>query len=263
MSRGFRNSIFGGSGSLVIPQIQSPNYVAGSAGWQIRKDGTVEFNQGTFRGTIVDSSSGAALLIYDGPPGNGNLILAISSGVGTDQFGNNFGLGLSFQYNNSSNFINWLINRPQPPGPVFGTPSIASIVSGTTETLELVGPSTNSFPPHSAGLSLGADSSSLQGTAQLSADNIILGAHGTAFGQLLAGTFAASFSASNSATGTLTFPTAFAAAPVLTDGVMVGSNLDILVNWQGISAGSATWRAFQKDGLNVTGTAHIQWVGIG
>lgn len=48
----FSNPIVGGGGSLVVPSIHSPNYQAGSAGWTINKDGTVEFNSATFRGNI-------------------------------------------------------------------------------------------------------------------------------------------------------------------------------------------------------------------
>lgn len=52
----FTNSITGGQGTLVRPAIKSPDYVAGVSGWSINKDGTVEFNSGTFRGTITASS---------------------------------------------------------------------------------------------------------------------------------------------------------------------------------------------------------------
>lgn len=48
------------SGGLTLngtPSIKSNNYVAGSAGWAIKGDGSVEFADGTFRGTI-DVGSG-------------------------------------------------------------------------------------------------------------------------------------------------------------------------------------------------------------
>lgn len=48
----FSNPIVGGE-NLVIPGIQSPNYTAGVSGWRIARDGTVEFNSGTFRGSVV------------------------------------------------------------------------------------------------------------------------------------------------------------------------------------------------------------------
>lgn len=48
----FGNPLVGGT-TLIRPAIQSPNFVAGSAGWKIAKDGTAEFNNATFRGTVV------------------------------------------------------------------------------------------------------------------------------------------------------------------------------------------------------------------
>lgn len=48
----FNNDIAGGNGQLVRNWIQSVNYVAGVSGWRISKDGSAEFNNGTFRGSI-------------------------------------------------------------------------------------------------------------------------------------------------------------------------------------------------------------------
>jgi hypothetical protein len=82
---GFSNPIIGGGGSLVYPSIHSPNFVKGSAGWTINKDGSAEFNNLTIRnGTIV---SGLALY-YSGTPAAGNLIASIAAAAGTDSFGN-------------------------------------------------------------------------------------------------------------------------------------------------------------------------------
>jgi hypothetical protein len=53
---GFKNPPIGGT-TLVRKAIKSPNFLTGSAGWSINKDGTVEFNSGTFRG-IVSVSNG-------------------------------------------------------------------------------------------------------------------------------------------------------------------------------------------------------------
>lgn len=72
----FRNPPIAGV-TLVRPAIQSPNYVLGSAGWSINRDGTVEFNSGTFRGSVAignpaaqhailaNSSTGDAVDVYD------------------------------------------------------------------------------------------------------------------------------------------------------------------------------------------------------
>lgn len=61
MSGGFNNPLVSKGGSLVYPSIHSPDFVAGVSGWSIRKDGSVEFNNGVFRGTLtaneIDTSS--------------------------------------------------------------------------------------------------------------------------------------------------------------------------------------------------------------
>lgn len=44
------------STGYVIQTLRSPNYVSGSAGWQISPDGSVEFSSGTFRGSISGAS---------------------------------------------------------------------------------------------------------------------------------------------------------------------------------------------------------------
>lgn len=95
MSEGFSNQIIGGLSKLIRNAIMSPDYVPGVSGWSINKDGTAEFNDAVFRGTVVIDSIGEALLVYDGVPAAGNLILAIASVSGTDTFGNAFFAGLT------------------------------------------------------------------------------------------------------------------------------------------------------------------------
>lgn len=100
---GFRHEITGGGGNLVIPSVQSPNFVHGSSGWQIAKTGSVEFNNGTFRGTVTASTfQGTDFVInadgaffYSGTPAAGNLIASIASANGTDAFGNAYRQGVT------------------------------------------------------------------------------------------------------------------------------------------------------------------------
>lgn len=47
----FEDDVVGGV-TLVRPAIQSPDYVPGVSGWAIKIDGSVEFNDGEFRGTL-------------------------------------------------------------------------------------------------------------------------------------------------------------------------------------------------------------------
>lgn len=52
----FTDSVVGNDDKLVRNAIRSTNYVAGSAGWKISKDGTAEFSDVTVRGDVVASS---------------------------------------------------------------------------------------------------------------------------------------------------------------------------------------------------------------
>lgn len=51
----FSNPIVGGT-TLIRPSIHSPDYVAGTTGWTINKDGTAEFNDVTFRGSAQSAN---------------------------------------------------------------------------------------------------------------------------------------------------------------------------------------------------------------
>lgn len=88
----FRNYSLTKNGQLTIGQILSPDYVAGVSGWEIRKDGSAEFNDITIRGGQV---VGGTALYYDGTPGPGNLIVSVSESGGTDEFGNVYPSGIA------------------------------------------------------------------------------------------------------------------------------------------------------------------------
>jgi hypothetical protein len=51
----FSNPIVGGT-TLIRPAIHSPDYVAGTTGWTINKDGTAEFNDVVFRGSAESAN---------------------------------------------------------------------------------------------------------------------------------------------------------------------------------------------------------------
>jgi len=58
----FANPIVDGDGGLVVDQLQSENYVPGTSGWRISRDGDAEFASGTYRGTIeVTHTDGSSL----------------------------------------------------------------------------------------------------------------------------------------------------------------------------------------------------------
>lgn len=97
---GFSNAVVGGVGKLIRKWIQSPDYVPETSGWTVNQDGTVEFNDGTFRGTVEASNiiligSSGEVLVYSGTPAAGNLILAISGDTGADAYGNTYTKGIS------------------------------------------------------------------------------------------------------------------------------------------------------------------------
>ena len=95
---GFQHDIAGGAGNLVVTSVQSPNYATGSAGWQIRKDGSAEFNNLTIRGTFNGTDfilNAAGFFLYSGTPANGNLAASIAAVSGTDAFGNAYIAGVA------------------------------------------------------------------------------------------------------------------------------------------------------------------------
>ena len=100
MMAGFAHDVAGGSGNLVITAVQSPGYVAGVAGWQVRKDGSAEFNnlviRGTFRGTDFEINPSGAFF-YTGTPAAGNLSVSVVPGTApvSDGHGNTAEPGLT------------------------------------------------------------------------------------------------------------------------------------------------------------------------
>ena len=83
MSQPFPEQVAPG-GILVYPQIQSPDYVTGVSGWAIFRDGSVEFNNGVFRGQIIDGG----MFVYSGTPGLGNPPVAWMTSASADPYGN-------------------------------------------------------------------------------------------------------------------------------------------------------------------------------
>lgn len=95
---GFRNPILGGGGALVRPAIKSPNYVPGTSGWMVNRNGNAEFNDLVVRG-IFDGTdfvmNDAGLFVYSATPAAGNLVGSIASADGVDTFGNHYVAGVA------------------------------------------------------------------------------------------------------------------------------------------------------------------------
>jgi hypothetical protein len=129
--------VAGNDGSLVFPAIKSPNFVSGSAGWQIARDGTAEFNNVVVRGFFEAISASGA-----------NVLITADA---------------------SSASVEW-----QPPnfaGHTLGPGSIQT-TSGATQTLMLITGPSESSPVNVTGgeIVLGADSSLPGKIIQLVAD---------------------------------------------------------------------------------------------
>lgn len=102
----FSNPIIGGGGALIRDSIQSPNYIAGSAGWAIKRDGSAEFNNVTVRGkfatgaaggpnaylTIDDAVDRTTIAFWNAAGTNNAFINSPQSGGGVPQLGLNGGL---------------------------------------------------------------------------------------------------------------------------------------------------------------------------
>jgi hypothetical protein len=66
---GFSNAVIGGAAKLIRKAIQSPNYVPATTGWSINKDGTVDLNNGTFRGNVVVGPTTGSRIVIDSAAG--------------------------------------------------------------------------------------------------------------------------------------------------------------------------------------------------
>lgn len=61
---GFANQILGGASKLIRAAIQSPDFLTGVRGWSIFKNGSAEFNNSIFRGTItVTGANGQQIVL--------------------------------------------------------------------------------------------------------------------------------------------------------------------------------------------------------
>lgn len=133
-STGFNHPIVDGKGNLIIPVQKSADYVPGVSGWAIFSDGSAEFNNGTFRGTVTAGTfagtnfllNANGIFFYSGTPGVGNLIGWWASVAGTDGFGNAYTAGLAIS--NGTSVVK-LTETPAQTGMVFN-PNPATLTDG-------------------------------------------------------------------------------------------------------------------------------------
>jgi len=112
MGEGFNNQIIGGLTKLIRQAIQSPNFVSGSSGWTVNKDGSAEFNSITIRGKIIIQSSLGGIFVYRSTPAAGNLIFTVTNASGVDPYGNAYSSGVTvigYEQSSGPNQINFLL----------------------------------------------------------------------------------------------------------------------------------------------------------
>lgn len=285
---GFSDPITAGT-QLIIPAINSPNYVPGVSGWTINQDGTVEFNMGTFRGTVIVGPTGApAVLIYDGAPAAGNLILAVAGFDGTDSFGNKFWAGQSFIHGTSPtgsrgrisfgindvnandhglilSYRDALLNPHlllENPGNGMSLDLAASPAVGT-----LGGPNGNQITVNDAAGGIGLTALTSIVMEALSAAGITFGLNGSAFQELHIEpvqnvAFAGVAGVNTSHTFTNPFPVGV--VPNVQFICNVGANNDVSVNLQSIPTNTGfTFRAFQCRAVAITTTVGVYFTAIG
>lgn len=82
---GFRHDIAGGNGTLIVPALQSPNFIHGVQGWAINKDGSAEFHS-----IDIPSGSGGATIYFasvaPASPNVGDLWYNIANGLQISQW---------------------------------------------------------------------------------------------------------------------------------------------------------------------------------
>lgn len=162
-------------GSLVLPSVHSPNYLAGLLGWTINKDGSAEFNNLTVRGNIVfpngwlSNGDGTytnqpGLFLYDGTPAAGNLVYSATNnnGGGHDKFNNNFlpnvteyNNGAFVAFNTIAGAMQWFTMTAQPNAVFTGRLALAADTGSLARVL-IFGDDANVFTSN-----LGLDSNGI------------------------------------------------------------------------------------------------------
>jgi hypothetical protein len=207
----------------------------------------------------------SALLVYNGTPALGNLVVALAAANGTDQFGNHYTAGLSLPPTDGS----------------FKISTIQTVFTSGFQTFRISGPGNTAGTV--TDLSMTEDGSAslfAQGNISLDSETIFLGPSGgpgsglgietrnatwqvgggNPVNAVDSGLVADSLSAQIGKTITVTFTAGvFSVAPVLDLTVAVGGNLDLGANIVSINAVSAQVRVFQCRAVAVSGAFTLHW----
>lgn len=190
---GFSNSIIGGAAALIRAAIRSPNFVTGSGGWQISKDGSAEFNNITIRGTFNGTDfilNATGLFFYSGTPAAGTLIMSIVPGTGSvnDPFGTGCPPGVTVGKNTSpqvemltagtSGVLRFLMNNAG-----FTNPQIFANTPGGTFASFVMGGPANAIAGHTdaVGVLLNSSDGGSSANLEITYDDANGTGHVTAF----------------------------------------------------------------------------------
>jgi hypothetical protein len=73
-----QNPVVGGGGGLIRAWIQSPDFVTGSLGWRIARDGSAEFNNVAVRGQLTVRNGDSELFVGPGDPPQADVLVIIN-----------------------------------------------------------------------------------------------------------------------------------------------------------------------------------------
>lgn len=164
-----------GGVNLVLPAFQSPDYVPGVSGWSVFIDGSCEFNNGTFRGTVTASTfqgsnftiNSAGAFFYSATPALGNLIGSIAPAAGTDIYGNKYVAGVGVYDNPNSLFAELFAGQLRVGQIVAGVPDTGNAGTMVATFSGLPGAQTIITSPQTA---------TLTGPARMALDAGVFGA---------------------------------------------------------------------------------------
>jgi hypothetical protein len=108
---GFANAIIGGAEALIRKAMRSPNYVPGTAGWTVNKDGSAEFNDVSVRGEADVGTATRYVKIYVAPSPISGPVVAFN--VDSSVFADGF---IEAVYGSTTDYAALFLSSPEGPG---------------------------------------------------------------------------------------------------------------------------------------------------
>lgn len=136
---GFADPIANGIGQLIRAALQSDNFVAGVAGWIIRKTGSAEFNSVTVRGALDVGTATQYVKVFNAPFPIGGPVVAFnvdSAAFPTDAF-------IEAIYGMTTAYGVLFMASPYDPGSASQGPAQVELISG--DSLGVDAPVVNVF----------------------------------------------------------------------------------------------------------------------